>query len=281
LICALRLVEDHVSAQHALIRYNGSGWVLRDLASLNGTWLDGRRIAAGEEVGLRRGARLAFGDPGTEWEITSDGPPVVMVVPLDGGSPIVIEGDLLPLPSVDEPMATIYRALGESWVIEEGDRPPVLLADLRVFQCIGRSFRFSCPGGVLATRPAEASAGTVRLRDLAFELSVSLNEEHVVMRTRHGERVTDFGERACHYLLLILARARLADASQGLPEPQCGWVDVEDICRHTTTPSQINVDVYRNRRQLSEHKVVDGPQIVERRPGQIRLGVGNVRVSRE
>jgi hypothetical protein len=281
-ICTLRIPNGFVSSQHAMIRYDGRGWVLRDLASVNGTWLDGQRVPAGEERALRTGSRVAFGKEEAEWEMIADSPPVAMVVPLNGDPPIVIEGDLLPLPSAEDPAAIVYRSLGDSWMLEEGDTPPVPLADLQVFHCGGRAWRFSWPGNVLATTRVEVPAGAIHLRDLALEFRVSLNEEHVLLRVRRRGRMIDFGEHAYHYLLLTLARARLEDAKRGVPESSCGWVDAETLCRSVaTTRTQVGVDVFRNRKQLVEAGVIEATGIIERRPGELRIGVADITITRE
>lgn len=41
---AVRIDEDSVSAQHALLRYNGGRWWLEDLGSTNGTYLNDVRV---------------------------------------------------------------------------------------------------------------------------------------------------------------------------------------------------------------------------------------------
>lgn len=51
-----------VSARHALITRVGDGWVLRDLESRNGTWVNGRRIVG--DTPLRTGDRITFGTGG-------------------------------------------------------------------------------------------------------------------------------------------------------------------------------------------------------------------------
>jgi hypothetical protein len=54
----LRLDDPVVSSCHAELARRGQQWVLRDLGSLNGTWLNGRRI---EEVGLVHNDEVSFG----------------------------------------------------------------------------------------------------------------------------------------------------------------------------------------------------------------------------
>ncbi|MBV9947474.1 MAG: FHA domain-containing protein, partial [Myxococcales bacterium] len=57
--CALHVPEPYVSARHASLRWTGDGWEVRDLGSLNGTYLDGARIPPGAQQPLKPGARVA------------------------------------------------------------------------------------------------------------------------------------------------------------------------------------------------------------------------------
>jgi pSer/pThr/pTyr-binding forkhead associated (FHA) protein len=54
-----------VSAQHAAIVYTGGRWVVRDLGSRNGTFVNGRRV---READLEHGDRIRFGVDGPEAE---------------------------------------------------------------------------------------------------------------------------------------------------------------------------------------------------------------------
>src|SRR5439155_2646940 len=57
--CHIRLYSPLVSRRHAEVCWTADGWVLRDLGSRNGTWLDGRRIdevRVGDAVQVRLGS---------------------------------------------------------------------------------------------------------------------------------------------------------------------------------------------------------------------------------
>jgi hypothetical protein len=279
--CALRIDHRYVSAQHALLRWRGQHWDLRDLGSANGTFVDGRRIKVGDECELLKGARVAFGDLQAEWELVDDSGPCPMVVPLDGGEPMVLEGELLALPSAEDPHATIYRGAGGSWMLEQTDESPIALANLQVFQTVGRSWRFCCAENMCATTRFALSSDEMQVRHLQLSFAVSLDEEHVHVTMNCGGRGVEFGERAYHYLLLTLARRRIKDARDGLPTTACGWIDQEVLLRDPRmTPSQINLDVFRIRRQFSENGVVDAAGLIERRPGQLRLATPKISIAR-
>lgn len=57
---ALRLYDKTVSRQHAVVERNREAYVLRDLSSTNGTWVDGERIAPEKEIRLSDGAKIRF-----------------------------------------------------------------------------------------------------------------------------------------------------------------------------------------------------------------------------
>jgi pSer/pThr/pTyr-binding forkhead associated (FHA) protein/S1-C subfamily serine protease len=64
--------DDVVSAVHARVwRDAGGTWWLEDLGSTNGTWLNGRRIAAAEQ--LRGGDRFTLGQRGPELRVSVPG----------------------------------------------------------------------------------------------------------------------------------------------------------------------------------------------------------------
>ena len=54
------LGDPTVSRSHASLRHADGRWWLADLGSLNGTWLNGRRVV--EEVEVHAGDEVAFGD---------------------------------------------------------------------------------------------------------------------------------------------------------------------------------------------------------------------------
>lgn len=64
--------DDIVSAVHARVRRGGDGgWWLEDLGSTNGTWLNGRRLAAAER--LRSGDRFTLGQRGPAFAVRIPG----------------------------------------------------------------------------------------------------------------------------------------------------------------------------------------------------------------
>jgi hypothetical protein len=56
--CQLVLADETVSRRHAELRIEGGRWLLRDLSSSNGTWVNGRRVVEAE---VRPGDTLHLG----------------------------------------------------------------------------------------------------------------------------------------------------------------------------------------------------------------------------
>ena len=276
--CALRIEERYVSAQHATLRWTDAGWELKDLGSRNGTYLDGQRLTSGKEYPLRRGARIAFGMATPEWELVDDSPPAVMVVPLDAGDPVIVDGEILALPSSDDPLATLFRDTDGSWLIEYQNDATTAITDQQTFEVNGSPYRFCCPEAVCKTSIANPP---LEVGQVWLNFSVSRDEEHVHLQATCALESFDLGARGHHYLLLTLARRRLEDAAAGLPETSCGWVYQEDFSHDASMRGQqLNVDVFRIRKQFAALPVVDAAKIIERRPRtrQLRIGTGRLSV---
>jgi hypothetical protein len=56
------LASSHVSRYHTQLRWVESAWLVYDLDSTNGTWLDEDRLQAGQARALREGSHLRLGD---------------------------------------------------------------------------------------------------------------------------------------------------------------------------------------------------------------------------
>lgn len=277
---ALQLAESYVSAQHAAIRWIGHAWELKDLGSRNGTTVDGKPLESGQAVRLETGMKIAFGRTEQLWEVVEATPPLPMVVPVDEpDQALVVDEDVLALPSQDNPVATVYHGADGTWNLEHEDSL-VKLASGQIFEVSHRLYRLSCPT-TLANTVEDPARSDRELGAIALTFRVSGDEEHVELELkRHGELV-DMGSRAHNYLLLTLARQRLADAEHGLTDAGCGWIYRDDLISQLRTDRErLNIDIFRIRKQFSAAGVADAAGIIERRPGtqQLRIGVRRLEV---
>jgi hypothetical protein len=276
--CALRFEPRHVSAQHAVFRWVGERWEVRDLSSRNGTYVNGVQLEPGRSCVLRRGSRISFGRLEESCELIDDSAPEVMAVPLDGGRPHVMDGELLVLPSSEEPLVTIYRDVAGCWILEQPDESTRVVGNHHIFECAGRWWRFSCVDEI---RPTPLMSTTLSVANIGLVFAVSKDEEHVELRFTYQGRAVAMGARSRHYLLLTLARRRLDDAKNGVPESACGWLCADDYPHDPTmSQHQLNLDVFRIRKQFAEAGVVDAAKIIERRPltRLLRIGVASIEV---
>lgn len=275
--CGLTLTDSRTSGQHATIGYDARGWSVRDLASRNGTFVDGDRIAPGVRVALAAGAEVRFADDG--WRLLDDGPPVAAA--RCEAVRRLAEGGLLALPGGDDPAVTVYRAAMGRWLAEEGSGARVV-SDGDVVEVGDRRWTLELPppGMVGGTRSTQGSEGGPQRLDLLtrLTLAVSRDEETVEMSMRFADGApVALPPRSFGYLLVVLTRARTADAEAGVEPAEQGWMYAEDVCREVgIEPGRLNVEVYRCRRLLAEMGVEGAAEIFERRPHtrQIRLGVG-------
>ncbi|MEM6927185.1 MAG: FHA domain-containing protein [Myxococcota bacterium] len=266
------LAQDAVSGEHALIGWD-DGWRIRDLGSRNGTFVNGEAVAPGTRRPLVEGDAVSFGTVSDPWTVASVAPPAPWA---DDGT-TVVEGHpgLLALPSVDDPQVVIrYDAEAEAWSLD--DEP---VDDGAVLEAYGRSWTVRLPEGLAPTR--SLSPEGLALDDATLHFRVSRDEEYVELAIELPGAVHRPKPRAHHYLLLTLARARLADQAEGLEGATAGWRHAEDVERMLrSSKNHIHVGIYRIRRELAELGVVDGEHIVERRRSSqhLRIGVASLRI---
>jgi hypothetical protein len=281
--CTVIIDDPRTSAEHAAIAWSGERWELRDLGSLNGTWLDGRRLAAGERAPICRDARLAFG--GVDAWLIADDRPAGPAARGEATAEIVHStSGILALPSAADPQATIFRRADGQWLAELGAELQAV-ADRDSLDVGGDRWCLFLPGDFAAVTTTLKADGTPpSLAEISLHFAPSLDEEHVDVRVR-----TDDGKelilppRSSHYMLLTLARARIQDVRNGLPADEQGWIyasDLADMLQYTA--ERLNLEIFRARALLAKLGITDSAQLIERRPGtrQLRIGVARVQVVR-
>jgi hypothetical protein len=123
-----------------------------------------------------------------------------------------------------------------------------------------------------------AGPGTPTLRFL-----VSSDEDFVELTLEYERRSVALGSRGHNYLLLTLARQKLADLADNVPASSSGWMDKDRLALGLRiTPQLIDGEIFRIRKHFASHGLAEATTIIERRPRtrQIRLGPDQVRVER-
>lgn len=278
--CTIRLDHPEVSGEHAVLRWTGAGWDIKDLHSRNGVHVDGRRLAPGVPTMLAAGSVLGFG--GVDgYTLVDAGEPVAFAephggVPIVPGAPIMAIGGILALPDPDAPAATIFRT-GATWSMDQaGEVGPI--ADGETVRIGPTTFRVHLPEALPPT--ANAVTAAPQLGDLRLRFSVSRDEEYVELIAIHGDRVFDLQARTHHYVLLLLARARQRQRERPLAGQ--GWVHQHELLEQLRVDrNQLHLDIYRARRQFGEAGIADAARIVERRTNtsQLRIGVPHLEIA--
>ncbi len=269
-----------MSGEHASIVWTGNGWEIRDLASRNGTFVNGERLSPGEARPLELGSTLGWGTAEGGWSVGELGPPVATAHLLSDSSVVQIsEAGLLALPSPDEPRITVFEDLRGGWVGEfDGEQRAV--ADGDTLDVEGAAWRLSLPCPLEPTIDELTGGGT--LGQVQLRVGVSRDEEHVEVSLGRSGRWESLGARTHHHLILQLARARLSDqAQEGLSSGEHGWRYADDVCRMLAIEDlRLNTEIYRARKELLAAGVQGASQLVERRRStrSLRLGTAAVEV---
>lgn len=270
----LLLQSSTVSSEHASVYFYKERWKVRDLASRNGTWVDGERLQSGEVRSLRAGSSLVFGVEGERWIIDDDSPPGPSAWSQDGKRVVAEPGGLLLLPSARAPEASVSRS-GALWVMED-DAKPQRVVDGDTVTVGGRNFELELPEGRAVRSGADDHSTMNEDAPGLFELSFTLGsaEEHVKVELRASGRLVSLGARVHNYALLLLARQRMRDEQRGQTAAEAGWMYPEELAKMLHVDrKQMNLYLWRARQTL-EREGLSFLNLIQRRvdAGQLRLG---------
>jgi hypothetical protein len=277
---ATRLSSNSSSKEHACIDWDGDGWVLRDLGSRNGTRINDIALAD-REWRLAVGDRIAFGDAAELWQWTEGSGPCPYALGSDGaevfGSPT-----LLVLPDNGSPVVSVY-ARPDGWELDDGNTQRVVRHEETV-SVGGATFRLQLPETPSELTRTRTNQLRPRLATGHASFRVSSDEEHVQVEVGAGSdnSLRALPRRAFGYMLLTLARHRQHDQESGVAREDAGWVHADELAhRLDTTLEKLNVDIHRLRQVVSRLGLFEDPtNIVERRSGQLRIGVGDLKIAR-
>jgi FHA domain len=278
--CSLRLEESSVSGEHASLRWTGGTWVIKDLGSRYGTFLNAQPLQPGIPVTVQPEARLAFGREKGTWVVTDSGPPEVMIVPADGGAALLRRDGVIAIPSVDKPAAIVFQRKDGTWVLERDGRVEPVNAQSPFFLA-GDAWRLCNTSPLEETSMSGDGREAMALEEIRLQFRISRNEEHVNLAASWCDRVVELGARSHHYVLLTLARLRLEETRCGEPTAGAGWIDQEALLKLLRLgPERLNLDIFRARRQFGAAGFTPGAGIVERRSAtkEMRIGVGDITI---
>jgi hypothetical protein len=274
--CDLRLPHASVSGEHALIWWDGSCWMIRDLGSRNGTTLSGEPVTAEQPRVLVAGDVLALGHYPVRWTIESIAAPAPRAVSIEGVELSATDG-MLALPDPEAPEVLVYADPYQGWVMESAEttRP---VADLELLSLGGTAWRLHLPDALKST--VDLSSVTAALEAVTLSFSVSADEEHIRLAITAGNQTHDLGTRVHHYALLTLARQRLADRDDPEQSDEAqGWVYQEDLARMLQlSRTHLNLQIFRARKQFAALNIDNARDIIERRGDSRQIRIGSARI---
>ena len=274
------LISPDASRMHATILWDGEDWLLQDSSS-NGTYVNGKQVLKGAKQRLRKGDQIHFASLLADtWEMLDVSPPKSLLVPVTSGLDTIELDHLAVLPNEASPEVTLYMSPNGHWVCESSSGISVLKTGDLV-GCKEQTWRFIEARASEETHLIE-SKELPTSSQIGIYFDVSQDEEHVSFKLRMDEHEYDLGERNHHYLMLLLARKRIADIENGVCITEQGWVDKEDLCKMLgQNENHINIQVYRFRKQIVNvlPKSFKLPQAIERRTREIRFAYKDIKIN--
>lgn len=271
--CLLPAVN--ISLIHACARWSDQQWTLTD-QSRNGCFVNGHRLTKDHPTPLNVGDEIRFGNLDADpWRVDDLAAPADLLLPLCLGLKTITLKAFQNLPDDEHPKACLYRAPNRQWVKETSDGV-VHLNDGDLVNVDGAAWRLVC-----SLEPPDTLAPSALVTCMKFQ--TSLDEEHVFLTLTRGRSTLELGERTHHYLLMLLARQRLADIALGFDANSQGWIDFDQLVSMLRLDkAHLNIQIFRLRKQF-EQAVSQGlidQDFIERRRGGVRLGKVGIEIVR-
>lgn len=276
--CDLILAGTAISSRHAEIRWTPQGcWTILDLSSLNGTFVNGKRLIPRVAMpgALAAGDVVMFADSDETWKIEQADAPCSLLVPAGKREPLYFlhPGQILALPSGEDVAASVYQNAGNWYLERKGEAVP-LVRD-QVVEVAGTSYRAHLVSWLPPTEDLGARLLERRASASTFEIRVASDEESAEAWVRFPTEDFYLRRRGHLYLLAYLCRERLQN-------PDSGWVEVNEICRRlpVSSPETLNVLVHRCRKDLEEAGIADPASLIDRsRRGFLRICLSADRIT--
>ena len=255
------------SRLHAVVRWQAGSWLLTD-ESRNGCELNGKPMVTGRSVKLNVDDCISFpGEPKQSFVVVSDEAPQAVLLGKDSGD--IHELQRINILPNEEQAECLICNQGDHWLVEQGEAV-FPLYDGQTLVLAEREWVFH-PNDLLQDTIPQLHHSKAE-ESLKMTFNISLDEENIglVMDTDHAQY--NLGEKAHHYPMLLLAKQRIVDKDKGIAEKEMGWLST-DVLMHElrTDASHLNILIYRARKAVSQIDPLLGRDMIQRRPGEIRI----------
>lgn len=241
------------------------------MGSRNGTLVNGEAIDVLSVV-LRVGVVITLGTDDIQLRLETDGPPVAWAYA--GETQCLGEPEMLALPSPDNPLLVVHLEPTEGW-LAMGDDASRVVGDGEVVLVDGQEWTLRLPQGVVETVDARAPVS----EQPRLEVRVSEDEEDIEVWVHSAGAIHQIPTRRHHELLLLLARARVADlqAVAAGASSTGGWLYYDELPKMLNWKrNTLYVCAHRCRKDFDDFST----ELFERRAasGKIRLALNQVDV---
>ncbi|WP_028982273.1 FHA domain-containing protein [Sporocytophaga myxococcoides] len=276
--------QDDVSRSHATIFWQTGHWYLKD-HSRNGTLFSGEHLRNNVRK-LSKNTWFQLGtDDNTKWKIVNLDPPVSYFKALQDQSKIINLSPCTALPNEEVMELQIFHSpLDHKWIVEKNGYTNVIEHG-EVLQFENTSWEF------IQNDPLEETMTVKAISEFYFLFHLSKDEEHINLSLVFTNQLSvDLESKSCHYILLSLARKRLADMELGLSEEDQGWTYTDDLIKDVSKELgkevdvyYLNLQIYRVRKQFADYQSygIVFNHIIQRRTGIIRFGHPYLKIVKE
>lgn len=274
-LALIRLDGEGVSEVHALIRWEGHAWTVKDLGSRNGTFVDGSRLEPGVSTPIYEPEELSFGGAECRWTLVEDEPPGVLAQNLRTGELVCAREGMLALPDTEEPTAVALSQRSGAWSLEQGGAVRELREESEVIVVGAEPWRIY---PALAQPTTTFGEGGWRLEYVTLVIAGEADSPNVrCCFVDNGGIRRELPHRPTPYRLLsLLGRAMLEDEGRGAPDR--GWRHRDFVLSELDANSgTLDTWVFWCRKGASGIGITDGALLIERtHQGFLRLGLTDI-----
>ncbi|HTJ83819.1 MAG TPA: FHA domain-containing protein [Polyangiaceae bacterium] len=268
------IARPSVSGRHAVLRWTGSGWLLKDLSRF-GTIVNGVVLKNATQP-VEAGDELTFVEQDEIWILENAAAPGLLLASVEGSKPSIhvdFDDGLRAFPSNDAPVETLMQLHG-AWFFESESGQRRALSDGATIELGGHTYVVSVPPSSVETAEPATPAARFSLDTADVEIVVLRGEDEAEVTVRSAGVVRTLRPSRPLYLLAYLAERRIEASEARGGHVDEGWLPTELACSELGVDRTIlNVDVHRARETLKGTGLANAANIIERRPSQIRIGL--------
>lgn len=271
--CTTLLTGEDISRSHATLYWKNGVWMVRD-HSRNGTLVNTGHLHQ-SAMRLKIGDQLRFGrDQASIWCLSSDVAPTSYLQDMEDRERVLSMTVRPGIPQAQDNTTSFFYLQEAGWCAEQKGQTITLEQGTKL--CLADTDWIFVDNQAL-----EETVGYGKVVSEAYlQFTLSPDEERINVRICSPGWQMDLGERVHNYLLLSLARKKLADGAEGYASPDQGWILMEDLIADMSKEFlkevdayQVNLQIHRLRKQLLQLEPYGYlfSNMVERRKGELRF----------